>query len=431
MKKVLLLLLIIFSSITLFSKNTNATSGACSYHNGVNCNAGADWDGSVICSDGWKDSTVMYYEMDSCVIDKSPTVTDCAYWEAYKKVLPEYEALLKKYQDEYWKYLTTPDPFLDGKGYSPEQIERYKRPIEDGIQSKINAVKNKMISIKPKRFAEMTYIIYCPLVYQNYINNTKTTQCTTNATLASDGKCYCNAEYINKNSQCITPTADCKATFGDNVYGVANSNQSNSSCHCNEGYQWDTSMTMCVKTVVQNNKNTEKEIIFSDITADNKYSNAIKYLKKNNIIGGYSDGSFKPNNTVNRAEFAKILMEFRYINDYTIRSIADNTDGACFTDIKKTDWFSPYVCSARLIRMLNGYSDGSFGPNKDINIAEALKIALWGANKIIPIKKGAWYQMYWDYAKDKGYLLDDWKSPDQKLKRGEMAELIYRLQVYN
>lgn len=34
--------------------------GACSGHDGVNCAAGPDSDGSVICNDGWEDSSVDY-----------------------------------------------------------------------------------------------------------------------------------------------------------------------------------------------------------------------------------------------------------------------------------------------------------------------------------------------------------------------------------
>jgi hypothetical protein len=35
--------------------------GACSHHDGDNCLAGPDKDGSVICNDGWRESTVAYY----------------------------------------------------------------------------------------------------------------------------------------------------------------------------------------------------------------------------------------------------------------------------------------------------------------------------------------------------------------------------------
>lgn len=38
-----------------------SSSGACSSHGGVNCLAGADVDGSVICVDGWLESTVAYH----------------------------------------------------------------------------------------------------------------------------------------------------------------------------------------------------------------------------------------------------------------------------------------------------------------------------------------------------------------------------------
>lgn len=43
-----------------------ATSGACSYHNGVNCGTGPDFDGSIICNDGWSESSVSYTSSDEC-----------------------------------------------------------------------------------------------------------------------------------------------------------------------------------------------------------------------------------------------------------------------------------------------------------------------------------------------------------------------------
>ena len=57
----LLFTTILLSSILTFS--INATSGCCSHHGGVNCSAGADSDGSVICNDGWKDSSCSYGSM--------------------------------------------------------------------------------------------------------------------------------------------------------------------------------------------------------------------------------------------------------------------------------------------------------------------------------------------------------------------------------
>lgn len=47
-----------------------ATEGTCSWHGGVNCNAMADWDGSAICNDGWRDSSEEFYTTATCLIDK-------------------------------------------------------------------------------------------------------------------------------------------------------------------------------------------------------------------------------------------------------------------------------------------------------------------------------------------------------------------------
>ena len=63
MKKIILIFFILSLFIPL---TTYATSGACSSHGGVNCDAGSDCDGSVICNDGWRDSSVGYYDTDKC-----------------------------------------------------------------------------------------------------------------------------------------------------------------------------------------------------------------------------------------------------------------------------------------------------------------------------------------------------------------------------
>ncbi len=66
MKK--LIITFIFTTAFLFSVSnlTFATSGACSYHLGVNCSAGPHYDGSVTCNDGWNDSSVKYRDMIEC-----------------------------------------------------------------------------------------------------------------------------------------------------------------------------------------------------------------------------------------------------------------------------------------------------------------------------------------------------------------------------
>jgi len=71
-----------------------------------------------------------------------------------------------------------------------------------------------------------------------------------------------------------------------------------------------------------------------------KDAEAINFLKENGIISGYSDGTFKPTNPLNRAELLKILVEgVGYSPD-------ENVYKNCFSDVKE-DWYAKYVCYAK------------------------------------------------------------------------------------
>lgn len=66
----------IVSTLLLSSVSfTLAVSGACSGHGGVSCSAGQDSDGSVICVDGWRNSSVSYASMLNCGGSKSTVNT--------------------------------------------------------------------------------------------------------------------------------------------------------------------------------------------------------------------------------------------------------------------------------------------------------------------------------------------------------------------
>ena len=105
---------------------------------------------------------------------------------------------------------------------------------------------------------------------------------------------------------------------------------------------------------------------FSDVSADKWYNNAVSTLCNMGVIGGYADGTFRPDAPISRAEFAKIAVSF-----------TQNTGSATynyFTDVKTTDWFAPYVTAAKDAGLIEGYSDGSFKPESKITRAEACAI---------------------------------------------------------
>ena len=105
---------------------------------------------------------------------------------------------------------------------------------------------------------------------------------------------------------------------------------------------------------------------FSDVSVDKWYNNAVSTLCNMGVIGGYADGTFRPDAPISRAEFAKIAVSFTQNNGSAVYNY--------FTDVKTTDWFAPYVTAAKDAGLIEGYSDGSFKPESKITRAEACAI---------------------------------------------------------
>jgi len=182
------------------------------------------------------------------------------------------------------------------------------------------------------------------------------------------------------------------------------------------------------------------EKVFTDVGTDSPYYEALKYLKDGGIVGGYADGSFKPGNTINRAEFTKIIAGAvaskdeldNCMNHYAAK---DSYMSNVFTDVtfamvggNDPVWFFNYVCIAKFKGFVAGYDDGSFRPTQKINFVEAAKII----TKALDYEMNAstvWYETYVKKLDSKNAIPLTIKSFSQNLTRGEMAEMIWRLKA--
>lgn len=80
------------------------------------------------------------------------------------------------------------------------------------------------------------------------------------------------------------------------------------------------------------------------------------------LIQGYEDGTFKPGNTITRAEFVTLMNNAKgFWSEGSIN----------FSDVKNDSWFYSAVARAVAAGYVKGYSDGSFKPNNTITRAEA------------------------------------------------------------
>jgi hypothetical protein len=109
-------------------------------------------------------------------------------------------------------------------------------------------------------------------------------------------------------------------------------------------------------------------VSFSDISGHWAEAN-IRQAVSNGIVKGYEDGTFKPRNTVTRAEFSVMLM-----NAWKAQGEGSELT---FTDTAQIGaWAKKAVAQAVQAGIVAGYTDGTFGPNAEITRAEmALMVA--------------------------------------------------------
>jgi len=99
--------------------------------------------------------------------------------------------------------------------------------------------------------------------------------------------------------------------------------------------------------------------IFKDVKKGSWYYNAVKYVYDNNIISGYNDTTFAPNDKLTRGMMVTIL--------YRMEGSPKVTGTPKFSDVKDSSkYYYKAVKWATDKGIVSGYSNGKFGPNDNI-----------------------------------------------------------------
>ena len=106
------------------------------------------------------------------------------------------------------------------------------------------------------------------------------------------------------------------------------------------------------------------DVIYSDVPATKWSVGAIATLSKGNYLTGYTDGTFRPNNSITRGEFAAVAARF---------ADSDSNAANAFTDMNG-HWAEKYVAACVANGWITGYEDGTFKPDQNITRAEAMAI---------------------------------------------------------
>ena len=142
------------------------------------------------------------------------------------------------------------------------------------------------------------------------------------------------------------------------------------------------------------------------------------------VINGYTDGSFKPNGTVTRAEMAKMIYVLRTGNS---DASAYNDDKTSFTDIG-THWARGYIKYCQSLGIIAGKSNTKFDPNGNVTAQEAAKMLLvtlgYNAEKA-GLTGAGWASKTNALADENGLLEDVNTSFTAACPRQYAAQLIY------
>ncbi|NIA02242.1 MAG: hypothetical protein GWP15_02565 [Nitrospirae bacterium] len=201
-------------------------------------------------------------------------------------------------------------------------------------------------------------------------------------------------------------------------------------------YLYNSSSTTTVEsdTVDSDSDSVSQEInlrtapIFEDIS-DHWAEDFVEDLYERGVVSGYDEFHFGPENNISRAELTKIAIEAFGI------SLSDEGGGR-FPDVPENEWYAPYVQTAYLRNIIEGYADGTFGPNENVTRAEALRILFDAAGVDVKtdyaagfpdVSAGAWYASYVNYAAENGIVSgysDGTFGPNEKLTRAQVSKIV-------
>lgn len=191
---------------------------------------------------------------------------------------------------------------------------------------------------------------------------------------------------------------------------------------------WHTAFTMkhlSLSLVIALLPMTVSAAGFSDVPTSHPTYDAINYVQTEGIVSGYPDGTYKPKNTVNRAELTKIIIGSLF--DPEEIDTCD-TENVTFSDVSDDAWYLPYLCVAVENRIISGYQDNTFRGGNTVNLAEASKIITMGFFEDIDQSgAGEWYTPYIEVLADVRALPTGLKTVNTGLSRGDLADIVFRI----
>lgn len=177
---------------------------------------------------------------------------------------------------------------------------------------------------------------------------------------------------------------------------------------------------------------------FWDVSSSYQYCDAIEWAKQQGIFSGYPDGSFKPNQAINRAEVLKSILKATGIGVDT-----SSYGNLGFSDVQAGAWYVPYLAKAKALGIIHGdKGKNTVRPADYVNRAELLKFVfesleistgyqVSSCQSFSDVSSGNWYYDYACAADQLNIYYGDALYPETLISRGEVVQVLYILHFSN
>ncbi len=176
---------------------------------------------------------------------------------------------------------------------------------------------------------------------------------------------------------------------------------------------------------------------YVDVLAAHPDCDAIEYMQSIGAMTGNPDGTFAPDDYLQRDQVAKISLE--------TFGLFDDSEDYCggvdpFPDVNSSDWAYQHICRGFELEMIYGYTGGEdagyYRPARSVNRVEFLALVLRNVSDTMPddslgsyddVDGGHWFSGYAKYSYDNALFDGNKLFPSQVTTRLEVARHVYEL----
>ncbi|MBQ2664571.1 MAG: S-layer homology domain-containing protein, partial [Clostridia bacterium] len=163
--------------------------------------------------------------------------------------------------------------------------------------------------------------------------------------------------------------------------------------------------------------------MYPDVPVDASYFDAVSVLSYMDVISGFEDGTFRPDELVTRAQITKMIIDALGEGEEAYKLTAQTK----FWDVSSDHWANGYINKAVNDTFISGYNDYEFGPDDNVTYLQAQKMLVSAIGyETFAQGSGGWPNGYKTWAASQGITYGmSGLADDTQLTRADVAKLVY------